>query len=188
MPTEVILIESVTGLGRPGDQVRVKSGYARNYLFPHAKAVPVSADVIRNLGKLKERADEEERAMISSMEELRAKLAGTVVEIPARATEEGHLFGSVTDKDIQTVLEGQGWSLPPRSVRLEGHVKEAGDTTVSVHLYGEISADVQVRVIPVDGEGNTIDVNAASESEAEAEVADDDGSAESETTPAADAG
>jgi large subunit ribosomal protein L9 len=186
---EVVLIESVFGLGRPGDQVKVKSGYARNYLFPHAKAVPVSADVMRNLGKLKERADEEERAMISSMEELRAKLAGTVVEITARATEEGHLFGSVTDKDIQSVLARDGWSLPPRSVRLEGHVKEAGDTTVEVHLYGEISADIQVRVVPVDGDGNPIDLTAArkpaandDESEAGADAGDESGVA-----PASDA-
>jgi large subunit ribosomal protein L9 len=183
---EVNLNEYVSGLGRPGDQVKVKSGYARNYLLPHAKAVPVSADVMRNLGKLKERADEEERAMLSSMEEMKAKLAGTVVEITARATEDGHLFGSVTDKDIQSALESEGWSLPPRSVRLEGHVKEAGDTTVSVHLYGDISADVQVRVVPVDGEGLALDVTAAGKANAE-DAGDDDADEESEAAPTSDA-
>ena len=165
---EVILIESVMGLGRPGDQVKVKDGYARNYLFPGAKAVPVSADVMRNLGKLKQRAQEEERAMLSSMEEIKAKLDGQILEIAARATEEGHLFGSVTDKDVQAALESAGWNLPPRCVRMD-HLKEAGEAEVEVHLYGEISAQVKVSVVPVDQDGNVIETGGSQAEEGAAE-------------------
>ncbi len=155
---DLILLESVTGLGRPGDKVRVRPGYARNFLLPQHKAAPVNADVLRNLTKLKAKADEEERAMVSSMTELAAKLSGCEVEILARATEEGHLFGSVTEKDIQDALTAQGWELPVRCVRLELHVKEAGASEAIVHLYGTIETAVKVNVVPVDAEGNVIEV------------------------------
>ena len=173
---QLILIESVDGLGRPGDKVKVKAGFARNYLLPRGKALPVGPDVLRNLDKLKARAEEEERAMISSMEELRSRMQGTEVVVHARATEEGHLFGSVSEKDIQESLERSGWKLPPRAVRLEHHhLKEAGSYEVDVHLYGEIGAQVKVEVVPVDIEGNPIEiVEGAAERSAAADEGDED--------------
>ena len=84
---DLILLESVSGLGRPGDKVKVRPGYARNYLLPQRKASPVNPDVLRNLDKLKAKAEEEERAMVSSMTELAGKLQGFEVELSARATE-----------------------------------------------------------------------------------------------------
>jgi large subunit ribosomal protein L9 len=159
---ELILLQSVEGLGRPGDQVRVKSGYGRNYLMPYGKAVPLSADALRGIGKLKARAEEEERALLTTMEELVQKLSGFVVKITARATEEGHLFGSVTDKDVMAALAAAGWhQLPSRAVRMPSHIKEAGVTEVTLHLYGTLTAAVQVDVVAVDSEGNVIDIGAA---------------------------
>jgi len=155
---ELILLESVEGLGRPGDQIKVRAGYARNYLLPRRKAVPVSADVLRNLSKLKAKAEAEERATVSTMEELARRIGGFKLQIPARATEEGHLFGSVTDKDVHAGLLAAGWTLPLRAVRLESHLKDAGLAEVPLHLYGEITATIQVEVVPVDAEGNRIEV------------------------------
>ncbi len=174
---EIILIESVAGLGRPGDRVKVKSGYARNFLMPRGKAVPVSSDVLRNLTKLKQRADEEERALISSMGELKAKLKGARFELSARATDEGHLFGSVTERDVQAAIEAEGWQIPARSVRMEQHIKEAGDHELMVHLYGEIEATVVVEVIPIDDEGNPIEL-VDEQAAAAADEGDGDESAE----------
>jgi len=188
---DLILLESVTGLGRPGDKVRVRPGYASNFLLPQRKASPVNADVMRNLDKLKAKAEEEERAMVGSMTELAGKLAGAEVEIQARATEEGHLFGSVTEKDIQDALEAAGWELPVRCVRLELHVKEAGSSEAVVHLYGTIEATVKVNVVPVDAEGNVIDVVAetseAAAPEAAADGEDDGEEADTEVAAEGDA-
>jgi large subunit ribosomal protein L9 len=155
---ELILLQSVEGLGHPGDQVKVRDGYARNFLMPKGKAVPVSPDALRGLSKLKKRAEEEEKALLSTMEQLAAKIAGTQVQITARATEEGHLFGSVTERDVHHALTSAGWQLPLRAVRLVAHLKEAGTTDVELHLHGTITTVVKVEVLPVDAEGNRIEV------------------------------
>ncbi len=180
---ELILLESVEGLGRPGDQVKVKTGYARNFLLPAGKAMPVNKEVLRGLDKLKARAEEEERALISSMDELKAKIDGQVIILNARATEEGHLFGSVSERDVQTALEASEWPIPPRAVRMEQHIKEAGVVAVEVHLYGEITATVNVEVVPIDVEGNPIEIVGEGETENADEDADEGGD---ETTAAAD--
>ena len=82
---KLLLLESVDGLGRPGDQVSVKDGYARNFLMPKRLAVKATKDALRMLDSLRRKADEEERAMISSMEELALKLKGAEVSVEARA-------------------------------------------------------------------------------------------------------
>lgn len=168
---DVILIESVSGLGRPGDHVAVRPGFANNFLFPKRKAVPVSADALRAIPKLRVKAEEEERALIASMKDLAHKLSGFGVEVKARATEEGHLFGSVTDKDVQSALEAAGWQIPHRAVRLDGHLKEAGTHEVEVHLYADIETTVQVVIVPVDGEGGVIDLSAAAAEDEQAGTA-----------------
>lgn len=176
---DLILLESVEGLGRPGDQVKVKSGYGRNFLLPAGMAVPVSADALRGIGKLKQKADAEERAMLSSMEEMGQKIAGVEVEISSRATMEGHLFGSVTEKDVHAAFVAAGWQLPARAVRMETHLKECGPADVLLHLYGEITAEVKVVVVPVDAEGVRIELDSdeaeAAEGEAPAEAAAEPG-------------
>jgi large subunit ribosomal protein L9 len=159
---ELILLETVEGLGRPGDQVKVRAGYARNFLVPQGKAVPVSADVLRNLSKLKAKAEAEERAVVSTMADLAQRIAGFQVQIMARATEEGHLFGSVTDKDVHAALATAGWTMPLRAVRLAAHLKDAGVAEVPLHLHGDITATIKVEVVPVDAEGNRITVVAPS--------------------------
>ena len=157
---ELILLQSVEGLGRPGDQVKVRDGYARNFLLPKGKAVPLSPNALRGLSKLKQKADEEEKALLSTMEELARKIEGTVLKISARATEEGHLFGSVTERDVHVALTTGGWTVPLKSVRMAAHLKEAGVTDVPLHLHGSIVATIKIEVVPVDAEGNTIDIKA----------------------------
>jgi large subunit ribosomal protein L9 len=160
---KLILLESVDGIGRPGDQVKVKNGFARNYLLPQRKAIVLTEDSLRMLGKLKARAEEEERAMVSSMEELAAKLRGLAVEVMARATEEGHLFGSVTEKDIHGAIVAAGWDVALRAVRLPMHLKDSGVHEVELHLYGDITVPISVDVVPIDMEGTRLDSLGAEE-------------------------
>jgi len=177
---KLLLLESVEGLGRPGDQVNVKPGFARNYLVPNRLATRVTEDTLRMLDKLKAKAEEEERAAIASARELAEKIEGFAVTVEARATDEGHLFGSVTEKDIHRALTEAGWELSVRSVRLSAHLKEAGVETVELHVYGDITATIQVEVVPIDTDGNVVDPDAAAESDDEG-----DGEAEGEGKPAA---
>ena len=171
---KLLLLESVAGLGRPGDQVNVKDGYARNFLLPQRHAVRLTTDSLRMIGSLNRKAEEEERAMISSMEELAAKITGTLVSVEARATDEGHLFGSVTEKDVHLALVAAGWDVEQRMVRMEFHIKESGETTVSLHLYGEIIVPITVNVVPLDMDGMVIDLSDPAALE-EGEGDDDEG-------------
>lgn len=154
----LILLESVEGLGRPGDQVRVKDGFARNFLLPGRKAVRSTPDALRMLGRLQRKAEEEERALIASMAELADKVKGVELTVNARATEEGHLFGSVNEKDIHLALVEAGWdAVPQRAVRLTHHIKEAGEFELELHLHGDILAAYKLTVIPVDADGEVIE-------------------------------
>lgn len=187
---KLLLLESVEGLGRPGDQVNVKAGFARNYLVPNRLATRVTNDTLRMLDKLKAKAEEEERAAIASAKELAEKINGFEVKVEARATDEGHLFGSVTEKDIQRALTEAGWEISQRAVRLTAHLKEAGVETVELHIYADITATIQVEVVPIDIEGNVVDPNAAVEGEDEDGEGEGDGegqAAEGEAAAESDA-
>lgn len=161
---KLILLETVEGLGRPGDEVRVKDGFARNFLLPKRVAVRHSVDSLRMLGRLKKKADAEERALVASMEELAEKVSGLAVEVRARATEERHLFGSVTEKDIHQAIVEAGWdAVPLRAVRLTTHIKEACEEQLELHLHGEIRAPYTLTVVPVDLDGEVIELFEANE-------------------------
>ncbi|MCC7139090.1 MAG: 50S ribosomal protein L9 [Planctomycetes bacterium] len=143
MPTslEVLLRRSVESLGRVGEVVKVRTGYARNYLFPHGIAVLPTKENLRLVEKDKavEAALEAERA--KQRAELVAKLAGTSVSIEVKSNPEGHLFGSVTAKQVAELLVAKGFAVEERHVRLEP-VKQLGEYEVPVHL----AADAEVKV------------------------------------------
>jgi len=178
---KLLLLESVDGLGRPGDQVNVKNGYARNFLLPGRKAVKATGDSLRMLDSLRRKAEEEDRIMISSMEELAQKLKGTEVTVHARATEDGHLFGSVTEKDVHLALTAAGWEVEQRMVRMTAHLKDAGVEEIEMHLYGEISVSISVKVVAVDLDGSVIDLEEARNDTEDHD--DDDGGEGSEDAP-----
>lgn len=182
---KLLLLESVYGLGRPGDQVTVKPGYARNYLIPQRLATRVTNDSLRMLARLKQKADEEERAAISSAQDLASKIAGFAVAIQGRATEDGHLFGSVTEKDVHHALVLAGWDVPLRAVRMVHPIKEAGVTEVELHFYAEIGATVSVDVQPIDSDGNLVVPEEKLETpDEEAEGESSEGAEVGTTTPA----
>ena len=182
---KLILLESVEGLGRPGDEVRVRDGFARNFLLPQRKAVRYSADTLRMLGRLKQKAEEEERALIASMQELAEKVAGLAIEVRARATEERHLFGSVTEKDIHSAIVEAGWdAVPLRAVRLTAHIKEAGVEELELHLHGDIRAAYTLTVIPIDADGEVIEeIEEEEDGEEGAEGEGDEAKAEGADAP-----
>ncbi len=143
---EVILREDVVDLGSVGDVVKVKPGFARNYLLPRGLAVVADKRNIRVLEHQKRlAADKRERARREA-QTLADRVNSLRVVIKARAGEEGKLFGSVTNQDIEKALAEQGHMIERRRIRLEEPIKSIGEHVVPVHLAAGVSAKVTVVV------------------------------------------
>jgi len=139
---KVILREDIENLGRAGDIVKVADGYGRNYLIP--KRLAVQADV-RNV-----RALEHDRRVIearASAEELGAKLSSLSLTIPAKAGEEGKLFGAVTSRDIAEALDSAGVTVDRKLVLLPEPIKQVGEYKVKVKAGTDIAPEISVSVV-----------------------------------------
>ena len=145
---KVILKENMDNLGESGDVVDVKPGYARNYLIPQGLAYEASEANVRRLEEEKQRA--EERAKRDYLEARRraSQLDGVSLTFHARASDEGKLFGSVTNADIADRLnEGElDFEVDRRWIRLDEPLKELGAYKVPVRLHGDVEEEVEVRV------------------------------------------
>jgi large subunit ribosomal protein L9 len=144
---ELLLRQNVEYLGRVGDVVKVRPGYARNFLLPRGFAVPVTKANIAEIERARALALQEEQARVSSLKELGQKLAETSVTIEGRANEEGHLFGSVTGAQIALALRHKGFPVEERQVRLDQPLKEIGVFDVPLHLHQGVEATVKVWVV-----------------------------------------
>jgi large subunit ribosomal protein L9 len=145
---KVLLYEDVEGLGYYGDVMNVKDGYARNYLLPQGLAAEPSEAKIKAMAKEKASRCEQRQLVREQFEKLAAAVEGTVVEITANANDLGHLFGSVTERDIAQQLREKGFEIKDTMVRLNnGHIKEVGTYDVSLKIVQDLKAGVQVRVV-----------------------------------------
>jgi large subunit ribosomal protein L9 len=170
---EVILREDVAGLGIIGDVVKVKPGYARNFLLPRGLAV--AADP-RNLGQLEhhKRIIAAKKARERGDIEGRAKqLHGLVVETEVRAGKGGRLFGSVTNLDVKKLLDDKGYDIDRRRIELKDPIKEIGEFDVVVRVGQDVTASVKVVVKPLGGQLEDKAVEAESAAPAVASAAAD---------------
>lgn len=144
---KVILLKDVKGLGKAGDLVNSKDGYARNYLFP--KNLAIEATEV-NLKKLDEKKSQEAAKIAAEQkeaQELKAKIEKLTVEIKAKGGTGGRLFGSITSADIANELKKQHKiNVDKRKIELKENIKSVGITEVEVKLYIEISAKLKVNV------------------------------------------
>ncbi len=144
----VILLEKVRNLGDLGQEVRVKSGYARNYLLPYGKAVPANEE---NRSRFEKQRVELEKAQAETLDEAKARaenLDGATVQIVVKAGEEGKLFGSVGVREITDALKESGFSAKRSEVQLtQGPIKEVGDHEIHLMLHPEVTVKVIVSVI-----------------------------------------
>src|SRR5271170_4705314 len=127
MNVQVILSEEVTNLGGPGDVVKVKAGYARNYLLPRNLAVEANAKNLRAFEHQKRVALLKREALQQKSLGLKGRIEGLAVMIGARAGEEGKLFGSVTNIDIERALRDKGIAIERRRIILTEPIKQLGD-------------------------------------------------------------
>ncbi|MBR7783355.1 50S ribosomal protein L9 [Undibacterium luofuense] len=145
---QVILLEKVVNLGNLGDVVRVKDGYARNFLIPQRKARRATEAAIAEFEA--KRADLEKAAAekLAAAQASGEKLSGLKVEVAQKAGVDGRLFGSVTNFDIADALAKQGFTVEKSQVRLpQGPLKTTGEFAVAVALHTDVVVDVTVAVV-----------------------------------------
>jgi large subunit ribosomal protein L9 len=144
---EVILREDIKTLGRAGELVRVKPGYARNYLLPQGLAYEATEGNKKRIAaetRVRSTRNQAERA---EAERLAATLAGVTLPLSGKAGEEGKLFGSITSQDIADALSRAGHPVDRRRIELEHPIKTVGDHTVTVRLHPEVHAELRVSVV-----------------------------------------
>jgi len=162
--TKVLLREDVDDLGARGEIVRVRSGYARNYLLPRKLAVQATAGNVKAIEQeraalLKKEAKERATADAQSQQ-----MSSLVLEFKRKAGEQGALYGSVTSMDIAEALHERGYQLERHRIHLREPLKRLGEFTVPVRLHREVNVDLQVKVVP---EGEVIVGHMTPEQEAE---------------------
>ena len=145
---QVILLDKVVNLGTLGEIVKVKDGYARNFLIPQGRARRATE---ANKAEFEAKRAELEKAAAGKLAEMQAqgeKLAGTTIKLTQKAGVDGRLFGSVTNFDIAEELGKQGYKVQKSQVRMpNGPIKTTGDSTVSVALHTDVVVDINVTVL-----------------------------------------
>ncbi len=144
---EVILREDIKTLGRAGEMVRVKPGYARNYLLPQGLAYEATEGNRKRIAaetRVRAAKDQAER---TEAERLAGTLSGLTLTLKGKAGEEGKLFGSITSQDIADALAGEGYSFDRRRIELEHPIKTTGTHAVSLRLHPEVHAELRVSVV-----------------------------------------
>lgn len=146
MNVQVILNEDVLNLGRTGDVVRVRAGFARNFLLPRNLAVEANPKSLRAFEHHKRIAMHKREAQKTEATTLKQKLEALTLTIGAHAGEEGKLFGSVTNIDIERALREKGFNVERRKIQLAEPIKQLGEFTVPVKLQPEVEASLKVEV------------------------------------------
>jgi large subunit ribosomal protein L9 len=144
---KLLLVEDVAHLGKMGDIVEVRPGYARNYLLPRGMATLVSDHNLRLLERHREKVQRLREAKLADLRAIIAQLEKVTVTIESIANEEGHLYGSVGAVEISKALKAMNLMIEPDAVRLEGPIKEVALYAVKIHLAPEIETEVKVLVV-----------------------------------------
>jgi large subunit ribosomal protein L9 len=145
---QIILMEKVINVGQLGDVVKVKNGYARNFLIPQGKAKRATPANMAEFEARRAEIEAAEKARLAEAQARGEKLVGLTVQIVQKAGVDGKLFGSVTNADIAAALAAQGFEVEKAQVRIqEGHIKQLGDHPVSIVLHTDVAADITVSVL-----------------------------------------
>lgn len=144
--TEVILKEKINGVGAEADIVKVKAGYARNYLIPKGIAYEATEGNVEHIEGLKAARAEREAKELAEFKEIAGKLDGTDLTLDLEIGEGGKAFGAITNIDIHKAIEDKGYTLDRHSILLEKPIKRTKDTEVEIKLHPEVSATVTVKV------------------------------------------
>jgi large subunit ribosomal protein L9 len=145
---QIILMEKVHNLGQLGDVVKVKDGYARNFLIPQGKAKRATERAMAEFQTRRTELEAEQSKALVASQERAARLEGLMIQITQKAGVDGRLFGSVTNYDIAETLKTQGHEVTKTMVRLpEGPLKQVGDYQIVLDLHSDVTATITVSVL-----------------------------------------
>ena len=145
--SNILLVKPVDGLGGEGDQVKVRAGYARNYLLPRGIAVPLTGANRKQVEALKKRRAVREAQELTGAQEIAGKLEKTALAFAVKTGEGGRMFGAVTATDIHDKLTAAGLVIEKRRINLHTPVKTLGKHTVKVKLHPEITVELNFDVV-----------------------------------------
>ncbi len=145
---ELLLAENVSNLGAQGEIVRVKPGYARNYLVPMGLATVATEANKQMVERHRKRQDEMALARRKELQQMAEKLRSYSVTLEANATDDGHLYGSIGPADISKALKKANYPVEPGHIKTEGAIKSLGMYTINVELDAGVTTDIKVWVVP----------------------------------------
>jgi large subunit ribosomal protein L9 len=145
---QVILMEKVANLGELGDVVKVKDGFARNFLIPHGKAKRATPDNLKAFESRRAELEKAQADVLGKAQERGAKLEGLTIQITQKAGPDGRLFGSVTNYDVVEELKKQGHEVERSMIRMpQGPLKQVGEYPLQIALHSDVTATVKVSVL-----------------------------------------
>jgi len=145
--TEVLLIKPVEHVGGEGDQVRVKSGYARNFLLPRKLAVPVNQSNKRQIEALRKAREQREAKELDAAQALAAKIQKAHVAIAVKTGEGGKMFGAVTANELQARLAEEGVELDRKRIHLHTPIKTLGRHSTRIKLHADVTVDFEFDIV-----------------------------------------
>ena len=145
---QIILLEKIANVGNLGDVVKVKDGYARNFLIPHGKAKRATPDNLKAIEARRSDLEQAAAEKLATAQALATKLEGSTLRISQKSGVDGRLFGSVTNVDVVEALKKQGTEIEKSMVRMpSGPLKQVGEHPVSVALHTDVTAHITVNVV-----------------------------------------
>jgi len=145
---DVILLERLANLGALGEVVKVKPGFARNYLIPHGKARRATPENIAEFESRREELEKAQAEALAAAQDRSSKLDGLMLQITRKAGVDGKLFGSVTNFDITEALEALGHEVPKAAIRMpQGPLKQIGDYDITIALHADVAVTIKVSVL-----------------------------------------
>jgi large subunit ribosomal protein L9 len=148
---EVILKEDIANLGKIGEVVRVRDGYARNYLLPRGLVLVANKKNLKTFEHQKKLVADQKQKVMRQVQAVSEELAGVALVIPMRTGEEGRLFGSVTNIHIEKALKAKGLQIDRRKIHLGEPIKSLGEYEIPIRLSADLTVPLKLSVVPEDG-------------------------------------
>lgn len=145
---QIILLEKVANLGSLGEQVNVKPGYARNFLFPQGKAVPATKANVEHFEARRADLEAQAAAKLADAQARKEKIEEIELSVAVKAGDEGKLFGSLGNRDIADLISQAGVEVSKAEVRLpNGPIRAVGEFDIAIHLHAEVDATLKLHVV-----------------------------------------
>ena len=143
----IILLEKINNLGALGEQVKVKSGYGRNFLIPQGKAIPATSANVKKFESQRAELEKLAAESVGAANTRAEQLNGKEIVIVRKAGDEGRMFGSVTNTDVAEAISATGLAVEKREIRMpSGAIRELGEYEITIHLHSDVNATVTILV------------------------------------------